>query len=148
MDKFAGDFVFAAFGDEAVPSDGFHAGEGEVCADAEFGDDGLFFSVFGDEGCAETFHVADAGAREGAPVQDDLAVVKRICAEDGAEEFGAAGAEHAGDSEDFAAMEGEVDVVEFIFAGKIADFEERLGRGLKGLGALVLDDGAEDHSDD
>lgn len=34
LDEFAGDFVFAAFGDEAVPSDGFHAGEGEICADA------------------------------------------------------------------------------------------------------------------
>lgn len=108
----------------------------------------MFFAVFGDEGCAEAFHAADGSASESAAVQDGLSGVEGVRAEDGAEEFGAAGAQHAGDSEDFAAVDGEIDVVEFFIAGEIADFEKRLGGGLKRLGALAPDDGAEDHSDD
>ena len=93
-------------------------GEDEVFANGEVREDALVFSVFGGEGEAVADGVAGGGDARGCIRNLDLAGGMAVDAEEEAGEFGAAGAEKAGEAEDFAAVEREVDGVKGGGAGE------------------------------
>ena len=80
--------------------------------DAERGEDRLVLAVFRHQADAERDGVGRRGRRDRLAVERDGAGGDAVGAEDGAGELGAAGADKAGDAEDLAGLEIEVDAFE------------------------------------
>lgn len=138
------------FGAAADPAGGMgeagEGGDGEIFADTEGEEEAVGFAVFGEQGDA----VADgfAGGADwgggGTAVEEELAGVEAVGAEDGAHGFGAAGAHETGEPEDFAAVRVEVDIADFIAEAEAADGEGDGAAGAAG-GEVGAAEFAADH---
>ena len=81
-------------------------------------------------------------------VDEDLAAVDRIGAEDGARDLGAAGAHQAGEAEDLALAQREADVADFAAAAEVPRFEHDLRSGWSGIDGRSSRQRAADHHGD
>ena len=87
-------------------------GDREIGQDAERGEDRLVLAVLRHQADAERDGVGRRCRRDRLAVERDRAGGDAVGAEDGAGKLGAAGADEAGDAEDLAGLEIEVDAFE------------------------------------
>ena len=100
----------------------------KLVQDAERGKDRLVLAVLRHQADAERDGVGGRGRRDRLAVERDRAGGDAVGAEDGAGQLGAAGADKAGDAEDFAGLEVEVDAFEHDGMRRLADRARCAGR--------------------
>ena len=98
-------------------------GEGGVFAAIEAEDEALTFAVFGDEAEAGAEGAFDGTEGEDLVGEFDLAGDGAVEAEDGLDDFAAAGADDPGEADDLARADGEVDVGEGAGGGEVFNGE-------------------------
>jgi len=135
IDVDGGDVIFGSGVDEAAGADRRERGHGDVGADGHLEDDAVLAAILGDVADSEADGVSGSRDADRRAVEEDFAAIGGSDAEEGLCEFGASGADEAGDAEDFAAADGEGNIVEAGGgAGEIARFEDRLPDGDRALG--------------
>ena len=105
-----GEVAFGVAADPAEAGELGERGEGGVLAAVHREDEALAFAVFGDEAEFGGERGAEGTERGGAAVERELAGGGGVEAEDGLRDFAAAGADEAGEADDFAGADGEVDI--------------------------------------
>ena len=81
-------------------------------------------------------------------VQDDFSGIRRIRAEDSAQQFGSSGTENTGDSQNFSSVQFEGDVLIPAFPGQVPDFHDNLFSGNNILRTFAYFGLAEHHGDE
>src|SRR5260370_40718500 len=84
----------------------------------------------------------------GPALQQQLAALQRVGAEDGASHFGAAGADEAAQPDALAAADVEADLLKRAGAGEAAHLEHDLAGGRRLLGDALLQLATDHHPDD
>ena len=147
-DLLLGGLAFGGAVDEAGDGVAEEGGEGDVFADGHFGDEAGAAAVFGDEVDAVADGVLGAGDAERVVVEQDFALEHAVDAEEGLGDFGAAGADEAGEAEDFTGGDVEGDGVAGLGGGAEVFDCEAGGAGLGCALDVEVAEVATDHEAD